>query len=95
MRQIDVHQLSDKANFNGFHGLVLFACALIIVCLDDHRRPVPGTPGFQLVDTVGQIKIQFPPNITFTEQFNISPVDGTLRRNEVYLKAVFGRTMAG
>jgi AAHS family benzoate transporter-like MFS transporter len=31
MRQIDVHQLSDKAAFNRFHGLVLVACALIIV----------------------------------------------------------------
>ena len=32
-------------------------------------------------DTVGQIKIQFPPHLTFTDLFNISPVDGTLRRN--------------
>jgi AAHS family benzoate transporter-like MFS transporter len=31
MRQIDVHTLSDEARFNGFHGLVLFWCALIIV----------------------------------------------------------------
>jgi len=31
MRQIDVHKLSDEARFNGFHGLVLFWCALIIV----------------------------------------------------------------
>ena len=31
MRQIDVHKLSDEARFNGFHALVLFWCALIIV----------------------------------------------------------------
>jgi AAHS family benzoate transporter-like MFS transporter len=31
MRQIDVHQLSDKASFNRFHWLVLISCALIIV----------------------------------------------------------------
>jgi MFS transporter, AAHS family, benzoate transport protein len=31
MRQIDVHKLADEARFNGFHGLVLFWCALIIV----------------------------------------------------------------
>jgi AAHS family benzoate transporter-like MFS transporter len=31
MRQIDVHKLADEARFNGFHGRVLFWCALIIV----------------------------------------------------------------
>jgi AAHS family benzoate transporter-like MFS transporter len=31
MRQIDVHKLADHSRFNGFHGLVLFWCALIIV----------------------------------------------------------------
>jgi AAHS family benzoate transporter-like MFS transporter len=31
MRQIDVHQLADKAEFNGFHKLVLLSCALIII----------------------------------------------------------------
>ena len=44
-------------------------------------------------DTVGQIKIQFPPHFSFIEQFNISPVDGTLRRNEIYLRAAFGRSL--
>jgi AAHS family benzoate transporter-like MFS transporter len=31
MRQIDVHRIADEAKFNGFHGLVLFWCALIII----------------------------------------------------------------
>lgn len=31
MRQIDVHKLADDARFNGFLGLVLFWCALIII----------------------------------------------------------------
>jgi AAHS family benzoate transporter-like MFS transporter len=31
MRQIDVHQLADKAKFRGFHKLVLLSCALIII----------------------------------------------------------------
>jgi AAHS family benzoate transporter-like MFS transporter len=31
MRYIDLHKLSDDARFNGFHGRVLFWCALIIV----------------------------------------------------------------
>jgi AAHS family benzoate transporter-like MFS transporter len=31
MRQIDVHKLADEASFNGFHKLVLLACALVII----------------------------------------------------------------
>jgi MFS transporter, AAHS family, benzoate transport protein len=31
MRQIDVHQIADRANFNAFHKLVLLSCALIII----------------------------------------------------------------
>ena len=31
MRQIDVRKQADEARFNGFHGLVLFWCALIII----------------------------------------------------------------
>jgi MFS transporter, AAHS family, benzoate transport protein len=41
MRQIDVHKLSDEARFNGFHGLVLFWCALIIV-FDGYDLAVAG-----------------------------------------------------
>jgi LPS-assembly protein len=42
-------------------------------------------------DIVGQIKIQFPPRLVLIQQFNIDPDDGTIRRNEVYLKAALGR----
>ncbi|MBS0429949.1 MAG: MFS transporter [Proteobacteria bacterium] len=31
MRQVDVQKLADEARFNGFHGVVLLWCALIIV----------------------------------------------------------------
>jgi len=41
MRQIDVHKLSDGARFNGFHGRVLFWCALIIIC-DGYDLAVAG-----------------------------------------------------
>ena len=41
MRQIDVHKLSDKAEFNGFHKLVLFWCALIII-FDGYDLAVAG-----------------------------------------------------
>ncbi len=44
-------------------------------------------------DIVGQVKVQFPPFLTLTDQFNISAADGTLRRNEIYLRANFGRTL--
>jgi MFS transporter, AAHS family, benzoate transport protein len=41
MRQIDVHKLSDEAHFTGFHGLVLFWCALIII-FDGYDLAVAG-----------------------------------------------------
>ena len=41
MRQIDVHQLSDDARFNGFHCRVLLWCALIIIC-DGYDLAVAG-----------------------------------------------------
>jgi len=44
-------------------------------------------------DIVGQFKIDFPPNLSLTHQFNIDPSDGTIRRNEVYLRARFGRSI--
>src|SRR5689334_5583243 len=41
MRQIDVHKMADEATFNGFHGLVLFWCALIII-FDGYDLAVAG-----------------------------------------------------
>ena len=41
MQHIDVHKLADKARFNGFHGLVLFWCAAIIV-FDGYDLAVAG-----------------------------------------------------
>lgn len=41
MRQIDVHKMADEARFNGFHGLVLFWCALIII-FDGYDLAVAG-----------------------------------------------------
>ncbi len=41
MRQIDVHKMADEAHFNGFHGLVLFWCALIII-FDGYDLAVAG-----------------------------------------------------
>jgi AAHS family benzoate transporter-like MFS transporter len=41
MRQIDVHKLADEARFNGFHGMVLFWSALIIV-FDGYDLAVAG-----------------------------------------------------
>jgi LPS-assembly protein len=44
-------------------------------------------------DIVGQFKIDFPPNLSLTHQFNIDSSDGTIRRNEVYLRARLGRSV--
>jgi MFS transporter, AAHS family, benzoate transport protein len=41
MRQIDVHKIADEASFNGFHGLILFWCALIII-FDGYDLAVAG-----------------------------------------------------
>jgi AAHS family benzoate transporter-like MFS transporter len=41
MNQIDVHSLSGKAKFNGFHGLVLFWCVLMLI-LDGYDLAVVG-----------------------------------------------------
>jgi AAHS family benzoate transporter-like MFS transporter len=41
MRDIDLHKLADNARFNGFHGLVLFWCALIII-FDGYDLAVAG-----------------------------------------------------
>ena len=52
-------------------------------------------PGLRLnndtSDLVGQFKIEFP-NISLTHQFNINPQDGSIRRNEIYLRAHFGKS---
>lgn len=41
MRDIDLHKLADNARFNGFHRLVLFWCALIII-FDGYDLAVAG-----------------------------------------------------
>lgn len=41
MRQIDVNKLADEARFNGFHGLVLFWCAMVII-FDGYDLAVAG-----------------------------------------------------
>ena len=57
---------------------------------DSNFAPGSGL-GDQQSDIVGQIKFQFPPSLVLIHQFNIDPQDGTLRRNEVYVKAAFRR----
>jgi AAHS family benzoate transporter-like MFS transporter len=41
MQTIDVHKLADDAKFNGFHGLVLFWCTIIII-FDGYDLAVAG-----------------------------------------------------
>jgi LPS-assembly protein len=42
-------------------------------------------------DIVGQFKVEFP-NISLTEQYNLDPDNGSIRRNEVNLAARLGRS---
>jgi LPS-assembly protein len=58
---------------------------------DPSLPPGSGVDGTKS-DTVGQFKFEFPPNISLTDQFSIDPRDGTIRRNEVYLRAKLGRS---
>ncbi len=41
MAQIDIHHIADHAKFNGFHGVILFWCALIII-FDGYDLAVAG-----------------------------------------------------
>lgn len=43
-------------------------------------------------DIVGRLTIQFPPHLSLTHQVDIDPDTGTVRRNEVYIDASFGRS---
>ncbi len=41
MQQVDIHDLAGKSRFNGFHGLVLFWCVLILI-IDGYDLAVVG-----------------------------------------------------
>lgn len=52
MRQVDVHKLADEASFNGFHGLILFWCALIII-FDGYDLAIAGIALPQIMKDMG------------------------------------------
>ncbi len=60
------------------------------------RRDPNFSPGSGVGDTrsdiVGRLKIQFAPYIDLTHRFRVDPATNTLRRNEVYLTANYGRS---
>ncbi len=43
-------------------------------------------------DIVGRVSIKFPPYIDLTHRIDIDRADGSVRRNEVYLTGIFGRS---
>jgi len=59
----------------------------------DSALPAPLRVNGNRSDIVGQFKIEFPPNLSLIHQFNIDPTNGTVRRNEVYLRAKFRRSV--
>jgi LPS-assembly protein len=58
----------------------------------DRFLPTVSGLGERRSDIVGQIKLDFPPNLVLTHQFSFDPTDGTVRRNEVYVTGKFGRS---
>ncbi len=59
---------------------------------DRNLPPALGLTGDKS-DIVGQFKIDMPQGLSITHQFNIDPAGGgSLRRNEVYIKAQLGRS---
>lgn len=52
MRDIDVHRIVDEARFNGYHGVVLFWCVLILV-LDGYDLAVVGAAMPAIMDEMG------------------------------------------
>jgi len=60
------------------------------------RRDPNFAPGAGVGDTrsdiVGRLKVQFPPFIDLVHRFRIDPVKQSLRRNEIYLTANYGRS---
>ncbi|MGH6872331.1 MAG: LPS-assembly protein LptD [Rhizomicrobium sp.] len=43
-------------------------------------------------DIVARLTLNFPPHLTLTHRVDIDPDDGSVRRNEVYLDATYGRS---
>jgi LPS-assembly protein len=58
----------------------------------DRFLPTVSGLGDRRSDVVGQIKLDFPPNLVLTHQFSIDPTNGTIRRNEFYITGRFGRS---
>jgi LPS-assembly protein len=60
------------------------------------RRDPNFAPGSGVGDTrsdiVARLKVQFPPYIDLVHRFRFDPVSQTLRRNELYLSANYGRS---
>lgn len=56
---------------------------------DPNFAPGSGIGG-ERSDIVGRIKVDFAPYINLVHRFRYNPEDGTLRRNEIYLKASYG-----
>ncbi|HYM18858.1 MAG TPA: LPS assembly protein LptD [Micropepsaceae bacterium] len=82
----------------GFRATALLPNGSLEATLGEDFRLLPDpnfAPGSGLggrrSDIVGQLKAEFP-NISLTDQFNVDPENGSIRRNEVNLRARLGRS---
>jgi len=94
----DVVETGSRANF-GLRTEAFFPSGSVELLVGQTYRLKPD-PDFttdtglsgKSSDTVSRLAINFPPHFSMSDQIDIDPDTGTLRRNEVYADASFGRS---
>ncbi|MEI9991554.1 MAG: LPS assembly protein LptD [Rhizomicrobium sp.] len=83
----------------GLHARAVFASGSVDAVLGETYRlkpdPIFGPDSGQAgttSDIVGRVSVKFLPYIDLTDRIDIDRTNGTLRRHEVYLTGIFGRT---
>jgi len=83
----------------GLHARAVFASGSVDAVLGETYRlkpdPIFGADSGQsgtTSDIVGRVSVKFLPYIDLTDRIDIDRANGTLRRHEVYLTGIFGRT---
>jgi len=83
----------------GIHATAFFEGGSVEAILGQEfraQRDPNFAPGSGVGDTrsdiIGRLKVQFPPYINLTHRFRIDPITNSLRRNELYLTANYGRS---
>ena len=98
MPGFDLWEPGPRANF-GLRTDAYFTGGSVEFLLGESYRPKPVTvfnSSFGIdsrkSDIVGRLTIKFPPHLAITHRVDIDQSDGSIRRNEVYVDADYGRT---